>query len=99
MVTKKDYQLKAHPDLPQVPNLQVIKALQSLESRGYVKSQFNWQYYYFFLTDEGIQYLRDYLHLPQDIVPATFKKLNRPTTRPSNAAGAENSIPSYASRF
>jgi hypothetical protein len=36
--------------------------------------QFNWQYFYWFLTDEGIQYLRGFLHLPDDIVPNTLKK-------------------------
>ena len=81
MVAKKDYNLAKHPDVD-VPNLQVIKALQSLESRGYVKSQFSWQYFYYFLTDAGIQYLREVLHLPSEIVPATFKKTARPTARP-----------------
>ncbi len=27
-----------------------------------------------FLTDKGIEYLREYLGLPQDVVPATLKK-------------------------
>ena len=74
MVAKKAYNLPSHPSLPSVPNLQVIKALQSLESRGYVKTQFAWQWYYYFLTDAGVQYLREFLHLPGDIVPATYKK-------------------------
>eukprot|EP00158_Paraphelidium_tribonemae_P000685 Partr_v1_DN23157_c0_g1_i1_m43938 putative Ribosomal protein len=74
MVAKKDYNAPSHPELTTIPNLQVIKALQSLESRGFVKTQFAWQYYYYFLTDAGIQYLREYLNLPADIVPATFKK-------------------------
>jgi len=30
-----------------------------------------------FLTDKGIDYLRDYLGLPQDVVPATLKKSQR----------------------
>jgi small subunit ribosomal protein S10e len=81
MVAKKDFELAKHPEVD-VPNLQVVKALQSLESRGYVRSQFSWQYYYYFLTDEGIQYLRDYLHLPAEIVPATFKKTARAAVRP-----------------
>ncbi|KAI3641913.1 hypothetical protein MIR68_000023 [Amoeboaphelidium protococcarum] len=74
MVAKKDYEASSHPELPKVRNLEVIKALQSLTSRGYVKTQFNWQYYYYFLTDEGITYLREYLHLPAEVVPATFKR-------------------------
>ncbi|OMH80922.1 40S ribosomal protein S10-A [Zancudomyces culisetae] len=73
MVAKKDFNAPKHSEL-MVPNLQVIKALQSLNSRGYVKTQFSWQYYYYTLTDEGIEYLREYLHLPAEIVPATFKK-------------------------
>jgi len=34
-----------------------------------------------FLTDEGIEYLRDYLNLPSEIVPATLKKSTRPLER------------------
>lgn len=33
--------------------------MQSLTSKGFVKTQFSWQYYYYTLTDEGIDYLRD----------------------------------------
>merc|ERR1719370_632937 len=32
--------------------------------------QFAWRHYYWYLTNEGIQYLRDYLHLPSEIVPS-----------------------------
>jgi small subunit ribosomal protein S10e len=73
LVAQKDYELAKHPEI-NVPNLQVIKALQSLQSRGYVKTQFSWQYYYYSLTNEGIEYLRQYLHLPSEIVPRTFLK-------------------------
>ncbi|KAI0244518.1 hypothetical protein L0F63_000499, partial [Massospora cicadina] len=78
LVAAKDFIAPKHQDIP-VPNLQVIKALQSLDSRGYVKTRFSWQYYYYSLTDEGIHYLREYLHLPESIVPATHKKIDRPT--------------------
>ena len=60
-----------------------MKALQSLKSRGYVKEQFAWRHYYWYLTNEGIQYLRDYLHLPPEIVPSTLKRQMRPDSRPS----------------
>lgn len=85
LVAKKDFNVPTHPEVEGVTNLQVIKVMQSLESRGYVKSQFSWQYFYYFLTDDGIQYLREYLHLPADIVPATFKKTTRalPSGQPS----------------
>ncbi len=67
--------------------MQVIKALQSLKSRGYVKEQFAWRHYYWYLTNEGIQYLRDYLHLPPEIVPSTLKRQARPDARPSGDRG------------
>ena len=77
LVAKKDFNAPKHPDID-VPNLQVIKACQSLESRGYVKTQFSWQYYYYSLTSDGIDYLREYLHLPPEIIPTTLKKQARP---------------------
>ena len=77
MVAQKDFALAKHPKID-VPNLHVIKALQSLHSRGHVKESFAWQHYYWYLTNEGTQYLRDYLHLPAEIVPATLKKPSKP---------------------
>ncbi|KAL5111736.1 40S ribosomal protein S10 [Taenia crassiceps] len=46
----------------------------SLVSRGYVKKRFAWRTFYWFLTNEGIDYLREVLHLPTEIVPATLNK-------------------------
>lgn len=34
-----------------------------------------------FLTDTGIEYLREFLNLPSEIVPATLKKSTRPLER------------------
>uniref|UniRef100_A0A8C7UCR2 Ribosomal protein S10 n=1 Tax=Oncorhynchus mykiss TaxID=8022 RepID=A0A8C7UCR2_ONCMY len=58
---------EGHPELADnnVPNIHVVKAMQST---GYVKEQF------------GIQYLRDFLHLPPEIVPATLRRQMRPET-------------------
>ncbi|RHY27689.1 hypothetical protein DYB32_006614 [Aphanomyces invadans] len=81
MVGKKDFFAPKHGDVD-VPNLQVIKLMQSLHSRGYVKETFNWQWYYWYLTAEGIEYLRAYLHLPTEIVPATLKKQAARPQRP-----------------
>merc|ERR1711976_1079873 len=86
MVAKKDTHAPKHPELD-VPNLHVIKALTSLKSRGYVKEQFAWSHYYWYLTNEGIQYLRDYLHLPPEIVPSTLKKRAEARPRPSANQG------------
>lgn len=89
MVAKKEYNAPKHVDLD-VKNLYVIKACQSLNSRGFIKTQFSWKFYYYTLTDEGIEYLREWLNLPSEIVPATFKKVQRatPAGRPQPSAGA-----------
>ncbi|ORZ29800.1 Plectin/S10 domain-domain-containing protein, partial [Catenaria anguillulae PL171] len=81
LVARKDFELPRHKDIP-VSNLAVLKACQSLESRGFVKSQFSWQWFYYTLTDAGIEYLREYLHIPAEIVPATFKKVRAAASRP-----------------
>ena len=61
-----------------------------------MKEQFAWRHYYWSLTNEGIQYLRDYLHLPPEIVPATLKRQAPRETRPRSSAapraGAERSV-------
>ena len=54
MVAKKDTHQPKHGELD-VPNLQVMKTMNSLKSRGYVKEQFAWRHYYWYLTNEGIQ--------------------------------------------
>lgn len=47
-----------------------IPNMQSLKSRAYVTEQFAWRHYYWYLTNEGIQYLREYLHLPPEVTSA-----------------------------
>lgn len=76
LVAPKDFEIK-HPSLD-VPNLEVIKAMQSLTSKGFVHTQFSWQWFYYVLTDEGLEYLREFLHLPSEIVPMTHKLPARP---------------------
>ena len=46
VVAKKDFNQAKHEEID-TKNLYVIKALQSLTSKGYVKTQFSWQYYYY----------------------------------------------------
>ncbi|KAI0850150.1 plectin/S10 domain-containing protein [Daldinia vernicosa] len=86
LVAKKDFNLPKHADID-TKNLFVIKALQSLDSRGYVKTQFSWQYYYYTLTPEGLDYLREWLHLPAEIVPATHIKQQRSHAPPRGMMG------------
>ncbi|KII85230.1 hypothetical protein PLICRDRAFT_45410 [Plicaturopsis crispa FD-325 SS-3] len=88
LVAKKDFNAPKHEELD-VPNLQVIKALQSLTSKGYVKTQFSWQWYYYVLTPEGVEFLREWLHLPSEIVPATHKKAARPARPAGVRAGGD----------
>ncbi|QCE16846.1 40S ribosomal protein S10-1-like [Vigna unguiculata] len=78
---KKDFNLAKHPEID-VPNLQVIKLMQSFKSREYVRETFAWMHYYWFLTNDGIEFLRTYLNLPSEIVPATLKKQAKPPGRP-----------------
>ena len=114
MVAKKDFNAPKHPELQTIPNLHVIKTMQSLQSKGLVRSQFAWRHYYWwviqpdcrtagrcvclvngnnknnwrsihfrYLENEGIEYLRNYLHLPPEIVPSTLKRATR--TEPARA--------------
>ena len=56
--------------------------MQSFTSKELVKEIFSWRVYYWYLTNEGIEYLREYLNLSADVVPNTLKKSNRPATQP-----------------
>merc|ERR1712146_677110 len=67
MVAKKDTR-STHADT-KVRNLYVMKALQSLKSKGLVKENYTWA-----LTDEGITYLREQLSLPENVMPNTLKR-------------------------
>lgn len=57
-----------------------------MKSRGHVKEQFAWRHYYWYLTNQGIEYLRSYLNLPDDVVPATMKTKPAQDTRRARAA-------------
>ncbi|XP_074118464.1 plectin isoform X1 [Sminthopsis crassicaudata] len=80
MVAKKDLRPQSlHPHVPGgVTNLQVIRAMGSLRARGLVRETFAWRHFYWYLTNEGIAHLRQYLHLPPEIVPASLQRVRRP---------------------
>ena len=84
LVVKKDCYAAKHSDEIDIPNLEVMAIGKSFKSKGYCKETFNWQYYYYYLTNEGIEYLRQYLALPEDIVPATLKKTASTGIRPGS---------------
>lgn len=48
MVAKKEFNAPKHNELENVSNLMVIKAMQSLKSRGYVHEQFAWRHFYWY---------------------------------------------------
>jgi small subunit ribosomal protein S10e len=73
LVAKKDPYLNKHSEDIPIPNLEVLSLMKSFTSKGFTRETFNWQYHYFYLTNTGIEYLRQYLALPADIVPATLK--------------------------
>ena len=91
LVAKKDGWAAQHSDAIPIPNLEVMCLLKSFKSKGFVKETFNWGYYYWYLTAEGVEYLRTYLALPEDIVPATLKQTALPTRPGFDAQGEKQS--------
>ena len=89
LVAKKDFNLPKHNEID-IKNLYVVKACQSLTSRGFLKTQFSWQWYYYTLTPEGLDYLREWLHLPAEIVPATHIKQQRSHAPPRGMMGGDD---------
>merc|ERR1719213_1159264 len=90
-VVKHDPRLAKHQDIEGVANLKVMMVLRSLCSRDYVTEKFSWQWHYYFLTNEGIEYLREVLHLPAQVMPQTLTKQrpNRPALSGGGDAGED----------
>lgn len=81
IVAKKDKRPQSmHPDVTGVTNMKVISAMGSLKSKGCVRETFAWKHAYYYLTDEGIAYLREYLRLPPEIMPASLQPVRRPAS-------------------
>ena len=57
----------------EIPNLHCFLVMRSLISRKFATELFSWQWHYYFLTEKGIEYLREYLGLPSTVVPNTYK--------------------------
>jgi small subunit ribosomal protein S10e len=65
--------LLTHPEIPgKVPNLHIQKMMQGFVTKGLVRETFAWRHHYWFLTNAGIIYLREYLHLPSTVQPSTL---------------------------
>lgn len=54
------------------------------------RERFSWQWYYYTLTPEGLDYLREWLHLPAEIVPATHIKQQRSHAPPKGMMGGDD---------
>ena len=94
MVAKKDFNLPKHPECELASNNMVIRAMQSLKSREFVHEQYAWRHFYWSLTNEGIDYLREYLNIPTEVLPKTLMRQAAPAPaaggRPQGGgAGAE----------
>ena len=60
-----------------------------------MKTQFSWQYYYYTLTPEGLDYLRDWLHISAETVPATHIKQQRSHAPRSGMMGGDGDRPRF----
>mmetsp|Transcript_38742 Transcript_38742/g.84871 ORF Transcript_38742/g.84871 Transcript_38742/m.84871 type:complete len:129 (-) Transcript_38742:97-483(-) len=91
IVVKHDPRAYRHNELEDIPNLHVMMVLRSLCSRNYVTEKFNWQWHYYFLTNEGIDYLREVLHLPPHVFPSTLTKKSptKPALSPEGTGGGD----------
>ncbi|KAF4655611.1 ribosomal 40S subunit protein S10A [Perkinsus olseni] len=84
IVVEKKPTLKHHRQM-EVANLHVLMIMKSLSSKDLVDEKFNWQWHYYTLNDDGIEYLRQYLHLPATAFPDTMTK-----QRPTRAIGGDD---------
>jgi len=89
LVVKKDTVSATHPHIEGPTNLEVLMLVKSLESKGYVRVTYNWMYNYVYLNAQGIEYLRSYLALPAEVVPATHKKTANSGVREDGKFGGE----------
>lgn len=81
IAVQNDVFRKSHGQVP-IPNLEVMMMMKSLHSRNFVTKVFAWHWYYYTLTDTGVEYLRNFLHLAPETLPDTHKKLT-PTAPPA----------------
>eukprot|EP00636_Phaeomonas_parva_P012616 CAMPEP_0118865990 /NCGR_PEP_ID=MMETSP1163-20130328/10067_1 /TAXON_ID=124430 /ORGANISM="Phaeomonas parva, Strain CCMP2877" /LENGTH=199 /DNA_ID=CAMNT_0006800269 /DNA_START=34 /DNA_END=634 /DNA_ORIENTATION=- len=107
IVAQKDFYKAKHSDELDVHNNVVIQLMKGLHSMGpppdpteknpeirrYVKQTYAWQHYYWYLTEDGLEYLRNYLHIPKDVVPKT-----RQTRQASRPARPERGDDRYGDR-
>ena len=72
IVIHKDFTTQQHKGT-NVPNIHARLLLRSLKDRGLVELVFSWQYFYYFINEQGKKYLSDFLNLTEEVVPLTWK--------------------------
>lgn len=99
VVAKKDYNLPKHPEIEEATNLEVIKLMTSLTSRDLVTCRFSWKYYYWFLTEAGIECAAPFPSPPPPRPPFQFPTLAgralcpcSPISSPCNASTVYSSL-------
>jgi len=86
LTCKKDGYKAQHDDIA-VPNLHVMMVMKSMVSQAKVVEKFNWQWYYYFLNNEGIEFLRAELNLAPQACPATLTKQTKPRQQYDDGEG------------
>ena len=74
----------------EIPNLHCFLVMRSLVSRKFATEIFSWQWHYYFLKEEGVKYLREYLGLPQTVVPLTYKVKDENNEEEQKEDGEDN---------
>jgi small subunit ribosomal protein S10e len=74
LVVKKDRNFLTENGL-KMDSLITIKIMKGLVSKGLANETFNWKFYYFVLNDKGIQFLRKFLNIPDNVVPLTLTSI------------------------
>merc|ERR1712128_390662 len=69
-----------------------VMVVKTMASKAYVTEKFNWMWHYYFLSNEGIEYLREYLNLPATVFPSTLTKQrpSRPVLAGADQAGGDD---------
>ena len=70
VVVEKDNK-EMHPTF-EGSNLHVWMLCRSLMSRGLVRETFNWNHHYFFATEEGLSFLREFFSLEEGATPEIY---------------------------
>lgn len=83
VVVRKDATLPVHSQT-KICNLHVMLMLRTMTTKEYVTEKYVWGYYYYVLTAEGIEFLREQLNLPPTVLPSTYVGSQRSNDREGN---------------